>query len=354
MLFQPKDHLVGLDLGSSFIKVAELKRKGKGDDFILKKFGIAPIPPGSIVDGRIEDMKTIADAITTLFKTNKIREKNVAIATGGYSVIIKTINMARATEEELQDQIYAEAEQYIPYDIEEVNIDYQVLGESEFSPEQISVLLVAVKKDLVAEYIDLIDMAGLNPCIIEVDTFALQNIYERLPNISEEKISMLIDVGMSKTSLNIVRGGSSLMMRDNANGIAQIRDEIAAEAECTDEEAEIILTDQKSDLLSTEEIREITLGIVDEWCADIYGMVSTFRSKTKDDDVELVFLTGGGALVPGFPEALASELNTSVSVLNPFEGIQTDQKKIPDTTISELAPLASVAIGLGLRRADDK
>ena len=354
MLFQPKDHLVGLDLGSSFIKVAELKRKGKGDDFILKKFGIAPIPPGSIVDGRIEDMKTIADAITTLFKTNKIREKNVAIATGGYSVIIKTINMARATEEELQDQIYAEAEQYIPYDIEEVNIDYQVLGESEFSPEQISVLLVAVKKDLVAEYIDLIDMAGLNPCIIEVDTFALQNIYERLPNISEEKISMLIDVGMSKTSLNIVRGGSSLMMRDNANGIAQIRDEIAAEAECTDEEAEIILTDQKSDLLSTEEIREITLGIVDEWCADIYGMVSTFRSKTKDDDVELVFLTGGGALVPGFPEALASELNTSVSVLNPFEGIQTDQKKIPDTTISELAPLASVAIGLGLRRVDDK
>ena len=353
MLFQPKDHLVGLDLGSSFIKVAELKRKGKGDEYILKKFGVAPIPPDSIVDGRIEDMKAIAEAITTLFKTNKIREKNVAIATGGYSVIIKTINMARATEEELQDQIYAEAEQYIPYDIEEVNIDYQVLGESEFSPEQISVLLVAVKKDLVSEYIDLIDMAGLNPCIIEVDTFAIQNIYERLPNISEDKISMLVDVGVSKTSLNIVRGGSSLMMRDNANGIAQIRDEIAAEAECTIEEADMILADQKSDLLSTEEIKEITLGVIDEWCADIYGMVSTFRSKTKDDDVELVFLTGGGALIHGFPEALASELNTSVSILNPFEGIQTD-KNITESTINELAPLASVAIGLGLRRVDDK
>ncbi|MCK5310653.1 MAG: type IV pilus assembly protein PilM, partial [Desulfobacteraceae bacterium] len=338
----------------SFIKVAELKRKGKGDEYILKKFGVIPIPPGSIVDGRIEDMKTISEAITTLFKTNKIREKNVAIATGGYSVIIKTINMARATEEELQDQIYAEAEQYIPYDIEEVNIDYQVLGESEFSPEQISVLLVAVKKDLVAEYIDLIDMAGLNPCIIEVDTFALQNIYERLPNISEDKISMLIDVGVSKTSLNIVRGGSSLMMRDNANGIAQIRDEIAAEAECTEEEADIILADQKSDLLSVDEIKEITLGVIDEWCADIYGMVSTFRSKTKDDDVELVFLTGGGALVSGFPEALASELNTSVSILNPFEGIQIDKKRMPKETVNELAPLASVAIGLGLRRVNDK
>ena len=354
MLFQPKDHLVGLDLGSSFIKVAELKRKGKGDEYILKKFGVIPIPPGSIVDGRIEDMKTISEAITTLFKTNKIREKNVAIATGGYSVIIKTINMARATEEELQDQIYAEAEQYIPYDIEEVNIDYQVLGESEFSPEQISVLLVAVKKDLVAEYIDLIDMAGLNPCIIEVDTFALQNIYERLPNISEDKISMLVDVGVSKTSLNIVRGGTSLMMRDNANGIAQIRDEIAAEAECTEEEAEMIIADQKSDLLSTEEIKEITLGVIDEWCADIYGMVSTFRSKSKDDDVELVFLTGGGSLIHGFPEALASELNTSVSILNPFEGIQVDNKRIPQETINELAPLLSIAIGLGLRRVDDK
>ncbi len=354
MLFQPKDHLVGLDLGSSFIKVAELKRKGKADEYILKKFGVAPIPSGSIVDGRIEDMKTIAEAITALFKTNKIREKNVAIATGGYSVIIKTINMARATEEELQDQIYAEAEQYIPYDIEEVNIDYQVLGESEFSPEQISVLLVAVKKDLVAEYIELIDLAGLNPCIIEVDTFALQNIYERLPNISEDKISMLVDVGASKTSLNIVRGGTSLMMRDNGNGISQIIDEIAAEAECTDEEAEMIIADQKSDLLSTEEIKDITLGVVDEWCADIYGMVSTFRSKTKDDDVELVFLTGGGSLVHGFPEALASELNTSVSILNPFDGIQVDTKSIQDETINELAPLVSIAIGLGLRRVDDK
>ena len=196
-------------------------------------------------------------------------------------------------------------------------------------------------------------MAGLNPCIIEVDTFAIQNIYERLPNISEDKISMLIDVGASKTSLNIVRGGSSLMMRDNANGITQIRDEIAAEAECTIEEADIILADQKSDLLSSEEIKEITLGVIEEWCADIYGMVSTFRSKTKDDDVELVFLSGGGALIHGFPEALASELNTSVSIHNPFEGIQTD-KNITESTINELAPLASVAIGLGLRRIDDK
>ncbi len=354
MLFQPKDHLVGLDLGSSFIKVAELKRKGKGDEYILKKFGVTPIPPGSIVDGRIEDMKTIAEAVTTLFKANKIREKNVAIATGGYSVIIKTINMARATEEELQDQIYAEAEQYIPYDIEEVNIDYQVLGESEFSPEQISVLLVAVKKDLVAEYIDLIDMAGLNPCIIEVDTFAIQNVYERLPNIPEDKVSMLIDVGVSKTSLNIVKGGTSLMMRDNANGIAQIRDEISAEAECTEEEADMIISDLKSDLLSTEEIKEIMLGVIDEWCADIYGMVSTFRSKAKDEDVELVFLTGGGSMLHGFPEALASELNTSVSILNPFEGIEVDKKRVPKSTITELAPLVSVAIGLGLRRVDDK
>ena len=354
MIFQPKDHLVGLDLGSSFIKVADLKKKGKGDEYYLQKFGIAPIPPGSIVDGRIEDMKTVADAITTLFKKNKIREKNVAIATGGYSVIIKTINMARETEEELQDQIYAEAEQYIPYDIEEVNIDYQVLGESEFSPEQISVLLVAVKKDLVAEYIDVIQMAGLNPCIIEVDTFAIQNIYEKLSNIPENKVAMLIDVGVSKTSLNIIRNGVSLMMRDNANGISQIRDEIATEAECAEEEADIIIADQKSDLLSTDEIKEITLGVIDEWCADIYGMVSTFRSKAKDNDVEFVFLTGGGALIRGFPEALAAELNTSVSILNPFDGIQINKKRLQAETIKELAPLASVAIGLGLRRVDDK
>jgi len=189
MMFGKKDHLVGLDIGSSFIKVAELSVTGKGH--VLHKFGMSRITPGSIVEGRIVDIATLAREIQALFKSQKIREKNVAISTGGHSVVIKTINTSNRPEKELHDTIYAEAEQYIPYDIDDVNIDYQVLGESEFSAEQISVLLVAVKKDLVAEYIDLIHQAGLNPRIIDVDTFALQNAYEILPYENREKNNII-------------------------------------------------------------------------------------------------------------------------------------------------------------------
>ncbi len=352
MLIKPKDHLVGLDIGSSFIKAAELKKTGK--DLILKKFGFTQITPGSIVDGRIQDMEELAQSIKKLFKKSKIKEKNVAIATGGYSVVIKTINTTKASEAELQEQIFAEAEQYIPYDIEDVNIDFQILGESEFSPEQMNVLLVAVRKELVAEYIELINMAGLNPCIIEVDTFALQNIFERLPGIEEEKITMLVDVGVSKTSLNILKGTTSLMMRDNPSGTAQIRDEIVEETGISDEEAESAIVDPATEVISREKLKEISTGIVDRWCADIYGMMKTYRSNLNEGNIEQVLLSGGGAFIEGFPEALASELNTSVSLMDPFEAVLVDSKKVPESVVRQNAPLASIALGLALRRVDDK
>jgi len=195
MIFGKKDHLVGLDIGSSFIKVAELKVTGKG--IVLHKFGMARIAPGTIVEGRIVDMDNLANDIRTLFKSHKIREKNVAVSTGGHSVVIKTINISTRPEKQLHDTIYAEAEQYIPYDIGDVNIDYQVLGESEFSHGHMSVLVVAVKKDLVADYIDLIHLAGLYPKIIDVDTFALQNAYDILPDENQGGITLLIDIGAS-------------------------------------------------------------------------------------------------------------------------------------------------------------
>ncbi len=196
MRISRQDHLVGLDIGASVIKAAEIQMSGKGN--ILKKFGMIPVAPGAIEDGRIMDMPEVANTIRSLFKSLKIREKKVAISTGGQTVVIKTINTAKVIEKDLQKAIVAEAEQYIPYDIEDVNIDYQIMGESEFSSEQMNVLLVAVKKDLVTEYMALTDMAGLNASIIDVDTFALQNIYETLPGQNPEDLTLLLDVGPPK------------------------------------------------------------------------------------------------------------------------------------------------------------
>ncbi len=352
MAFLKHDHLIGLDIGSSMIKVAEFKTKGKG--YALKNFGFTKIPSESIVEGNIEDAEGIADVIRSLLKQYKIKEKNVAISTGGYSVVIKTINVPTASEDELQKSIRFEAEQYIPYDIEDVNIDFQILGTSEFSPNQMDVLLVAVKKDLVAAYMDMISLAGLNPCIIDVDTFALQNIYKFVNRSREDEISMLIDVGASKTSLNILKGFSSVMMRDNSSGTFQIKEEIISRINCTPEQAEKLITGTDPDLMEESEVKEINSQIARQWSSEILRVVNTYRSKSDEGEIGRILLCGGGAYVEGFPQALSSNVEAEVSIFNPFTGISIDEKRFDPSMLKRIAPLAPISLGLALRKVDDK
>jgi type IV pilus assembly protein PilM len=351
-MFKKKDHLVGLDIGTSLIKAAELKKTGKG--LVLKKFGITKTPPDAISEGRVKDVDSLAAAIKGLFKANKIKEKNVAIATGGYSVVIKTISVSKEHENNLQNYIFSEAEQYIPYDISDVNIDYQVLGESEFSSEQLNVLLVAVKKDLVAQYIDIAGKAGLTPAIIEVDTFAFQNIFEANAPEESEDISLLVDVGVSKTSLNVLKGTRSLMMRDNSSGTAQIAEEIMAEADCTQEEAENILAGTDPDAIPEDRLNDIIDEVTANWCAGVFDVVNTYRTNINEGDIKRVYLTGGGSQVNGFADTLSAELETDVTTFNPFAKVAVDNKQFQTFTIEQSAPLAAIAMGLALREMDDK
>ncbi len=351
MIFGKKNHLVGLDIGSSFIKVAEIKVTGKG--YVLNKFGMSQATPGSIVDGRVVKMDDLANDIKSLFKSEKIREKNVAISTGGHSVVIKTINTSNTPEEKLHDTIYSEAEQYIPYDIDDVNIDYQILGESELSIDQVNVLLVAVKKDLVAEYIDLIHKAGLRPQIIDVDTFALQNAYEILSNNNRERIILLIDVGASKTSLNILKANVSLMTRDNISGTNQIIEEICNQYDISEIDAYRAVNGENN-TVGKDKIQEISLEIVQSWCSEICEVVNTYQSGSDNEKVENIVLSGGGVFVEGFKESLMSELDADVSIINPFEALTFNEQKFPDSFITKASPLAPIAIGLALRRVDDK
>jgi type IV pilus assembly protein PilM len=352
MLFRKKDHLVGLDIGSSFIKVAELKISKKGK--ILKKFGVAQVPSGAIVEGRIIDTEGVANIIRTLFKSQKIKEKNVAISTGGHSVVIKTITTAKVPEKELHTTIHSEAEQYIPYDIDDVNIDYQIIGESEFSLDQMNVLLVAVKKDLVAEYIDLLSLAGLTPKIIDVDTFALQNIYEVLPDSDSETVTLLVDVGASKTSLNILKGNISLMMRDNVSGTDQILEELSGQLDISIEEVENLVSEGNLGQKDSKTLAEISQRIANSWCSEICEAVYTFQTSNNEKKVEKIVLSGGGGFVEGFLDNLKSELNVEVVGINPFKGLILDKKRFPDSFISGIGLQAPIALGLALRRMDDK
>jgi len=260
MIFGKNDHLVGLDIGSSFIKVAEIKATGKGH--VLNKFGMSKIAPGTIVEGRIVDVDGLANDIKVLFKSQKIREKNVAISTGGHSVVIKTINTLNKPEKELHETIYTEAEQYIPYDIGDVNIDYQVLGQSEL-----------------------------------------------------EEIRNQYDISVDDAYL-AVNGENSTIAQDK--------------------------------------IQAISLKIAQGWCSEICEVVNTYQAGSNDEKVENIVLSGGGVFVEGFQESLLSELEADVSIINPFEALNINEQKFSDSFITKASPIAPIAIGLALRRVDDK
>jgi type IV pilus assembly protein PilM len=351
MLLGKKNHLIGLDIGSRTIKAAEIVDAKKGH--VLKSFGVTEIPPGLIEEGAIKNPEQVSEAIRRLVSSYKMKEQNVALSIGGYSVIVKKINVQKMTEEQLQETIHLEAEQYIPFDINDVNLDFQMLGPNDGNPNLISVLLIAAKKEMVNDYANLVQMAGLNPCIIDVDAFALQNAYEFNYPIQNENVA-LIDIGAGKTSLNILKGDQSLFMRDVSLGCGQINQKIVSLANCTIEEAEQIKRSDQSEVISTEDLREIVSSVVSGWCTEIRRAFDFFYSTFPDDQVNRIILSGGGANIKEFRELLAVETSANVEMINPFRSFTLDQGRYDSAYLEQIAPQAAIAIGLGLRRVDDK
>ena len=351
MLFGKKNHLVGLDIGSRSIKAGEIVEGKRGPT--LKKFGMIDIPPGTIEDGVINDPEAVSDAIRQLYKTYNIKEQNVAVSIGGYSVIVKKINVQNMPEEQLQEAIQFEAEQYIPFDISDVNLDFQILGESEHNPNQMSVFLVAAKKEMVNDYINLVNLAGLNPCIIDVEAFALQNIFELNYDAQEENIA-LIDIGASKTSLNILRGMTSVFMRDVALGCLQINQKIVSLVGCSLEEAEQLKQGEQQDKISSEDLKNIISTVVTDWCTEIRRALDFFYSTYPEDQITRIILSGGGANIAEFRQLLGAETSAHVEIINPFQNLAIDDDAFDAAYVQQIAPQATICMGLAIRKVDDK
>jgi type IV pilus assembly protein PilM len=351
MLFAKKDHLVGLDIGSKTLKLCEVFETRK-DGFVLNKFGMIPLPNGAIEDGVIKDPETVSEAIRELFNVQKVREKNVAISIGGYSVIVKKIQLQNMTDAEIQDTIHFEAEQYIPFDINDVNLDFHVLGENPVAVNKLDVILVAAKKELVSEYVDLIELSGLRPCVVDIDAFALQNIYE-VNYDTKEGVVALIDIGASKTSLNIVKEGISLFTRDVSLGCNQINLKISNKVDCTPEEAETIKISGKSDKITPQEISDIVTLVIGDWCLEIRRAIDFFYSTYPDDQLRKILISGGGANIKDFQHILASETASDVEVINPFANFSID-KRLDPSFLKKVSTQAAICMGLAIRRIDDK
>jgi len=346
------NRLVGLDIGSKTIKAAEIIESKKG--YTLSKLGMVDIAPGLIEDGTIKNPEAIAETIQNLFKSYAIKNHRVALSIGGYSVIVKKISVQNASEEQLQDTIHFEAEQYIPFDINDVNLDFQILGENENNPNQMNVLLVAAKKEMINDYVNLAEMAGLEPRIIDVDAFALQNVFEINYEPSGESAIALIDIGASKTSLNILKGETSVFMRDVSLGCGQINQKIINLVGCSAEEAEMIKFGENSEKISRDDLSDIISSVVTDWCTEIRRALDFFYSTFPDDQIKKIILSGGGGNIQEFRQLLAVETSAEVSTINPFQRFLFDSDKFDMDYLEKIAPQASICMGLATRKMDDK
>jgi len=351
MAFGKKDTLVGLDIGSRSIKAAQIVDSKRGP--MLKHFGIVDIAHGAIEEGTINDPESVAQSIQQLFKSYGIKSSNVAVSIGGYSVIVKKITVQTMAEEQLQETIHFEAEQYIPFDVSDVNLDFQILGENESNPNQMNVFLVAAKKEMVNDYINLVNLAGLNPCIVDVEAFALQNAFESSYDIQDDNIA-LIDIGASKTSLNILKGSSSVFMRDVSLGCGQINQKIMSLIECTFEEAEQLKYNGNPNRLTPEDLRGIVSSVVADWCTEIRRALDFFYSTYPEDQIKRIILSGGGANISEFQQLLATEASAEVEPINPFRNFQLDRKRFDDAYTKQIGPQAAISMGLAMRKVDDK
>ncbi|MDA8168149.1 MAG: type IV pilus assembly protein PilM [Nitrospiraceae bacterium] len=350
MLFGSKTSF-GLDIGSSYLKAVQLKEKRGG--FELELFDMVQLPPELIVDGSIIDSLRLVDALKELVKRAKIKTKNVAISIAGHaSVIIRRISLPEMTEDELAESIKFEAEQYVPFDIEDVNIDFQILGPKE-EPGQMDVMLVAVKKDIINEYVTVVREAGLTPIIVDVDAFALGNAYEVNYDIEAGRNVALVNVGARTINLNMVKNGVSIFTRDSSIGAAIVTEALQKEFSIPYEPAERLQQGAEVEGAKPEAAYNIMVVSFDELLTEITRSIEYFQTTTGHEEVNSIILSGGGALLKDFPKLLAERSGMEVSIANPFKNIAVP-KKFDRGYIEEIAPMAAVAVGLALRRPNDR
>jgi type IV pilus assembly protein PilM len=350
LLFRRTKGLVGLDIGSSAVKAIELKPAGKG--YKVAAVGVEAIPPDSIVDGAIIDSAAVAEAITRLFGNKQFKAREVAASLSGNSVIVKKITLPIMSEQELAESIYWEAEQYIPFDIQDVNLDYEILdpGTGPESQGAMEVLLVAAKKDKIADYTGVITQAGRTPVVIDVDAFALQNAFEANYGLDSSQVVVLLNAGASAININILVGGQSVFTRDVSTGGNAFTEAVQKELNLPFDAAEEVKKGQSVDGATYDDARPVLKAMTDNVLLEVEKTFDFFKATAASDHIDRIVLSGGASRVEGFAESLRERFDTPVEVFDPFRQVAFDAKRLGYSP-EEMAPLAAVAVGLALRRA---
>src|SRR6476620_8512985 len=340
-MFTPKRQLVGLDIGSSGIKLVQLKEnRGR---YILQKFGFKPLETEVIVDGTVMDEGRVVSAIRELFNELSVKVKQVAVSISGHAVIIKKISLPPMPDDELEGQVKLAAEQYIPFDINEVNIDFHVLppAEGEASEGEMSVILVAAKKDKINELTELVKGAGLLPMVMDVDAFAIENMHAINYPMGQQETTALVNMGASVMNINIVSKGISLFTRDIPIGGNRYTESIQRELGLSYEEAETLKKGGRGSGNNQVAAQGVIESVNAEVAAEIARTIDYFKSTVSEGEVQQVLLCGGGAQIAGLVKQLRDRMQAVVEVANPFAEVDTSGSDFDQASLAELAPMAS-------------
>src|SRR6476659_1233389 len=352
-LFANSKTIVGLDIGSSAVKAIELRPAGKG--YKVTGFGSEPVPPDSIVDGAIIDAAAVADSIRRLFESRNIKTREVAASLSGNAVIVKKITLPMMTEAELSESIYWEAEQYIPFDIQDVNLDYQILdkGDPAAGRNNLEVLLVAAKKEKIADYTGVIAQAGRTAVVVDVDAFALQNAYEVNYGIDSGAVTVLLNAGASATNINILQGDQSVFTRDISVGGNAYTEALQRELNLPFETADALKRGLPVDGVTYEDARPVLRAVTENVMLEIQKTFDFFKATAASDKIDRIVLSGGASRAEGFLEMLTERFEAPVELFDPFKNVAFDAKRFQVDAVDAIAPTAAVAVGLALRRAAD-
>jgi type IV pilus assembly protein PilM len=337
---------VGLDIGSSSVKVVEIEGFAEGPSLV--NFGIGELLPEAIVDGEIMDRQAVVDAIRNLIENRAIRDKQVATAVSGRAVIVKKILMDRLAEEDAREAIHWEAEQHVPYDVSDVVLDFEIL-KTDVGPKQMQVLLVAAKKDMVSVHADLIKEAGLVPELIDVDAFAVQNALEANYDFTESDVITLVNIGAERTNVSIVKDGIPHFTKDLSLGVNTVAEALQREHGLSEEEASSALRAEETDSYNVLQLVQVAC---DDLVITLDRALAYLKTSNEAEDLTRIFLSGGGSHLRGVKELLSERFKVPTEVINPLLRVKHDVSMFEDGDPSSEAPSLAVAIGLALRKVE--
>ncbi len=352
-IFKPKTPpLFGLDISSSSVKMLEIVEAGKGA-YRVERYAIEPLPREAVVDGNINNLETVAEAVKRAHKRLATRTKHVAMAVPSGAVITKKIIVqAGLREEELEVQVETEANQYIPFALDEVNLDFQRIGPAPSSPDEEEVLIAATRKEKVEDRVAVAESAGLKALVMDVESYAQQSalslVVQQLPGGGKDQNIAVVDIGANVMNVTVLRNEQSVYTREQAFGGNQLTQDIVSRYGMSVDEAE---NAKRSGGLPDDFEAEVLRPFMDNLSMEVQRALQFFFTSTQYSSVDQILLAGGSAVIPGLDEAVHTRTQVSCMVANPFAAMQTSPRIQLKRLIVE-APSLIISCGLAMRRFD--